>query len=1384
MLPDLNNRETVLISSQRRKPDAFDLANDDDDLGFKPFSFLSETDATESREVRFSVDDWLSGTDRALIVGAAGSGKTTLLRYIILDLLSQDPTLPAIAERLGRHLPVWIPFAYWTHTLQRQPQASIVDVLRSWFHSWGEDQLFSLVEEAIADERLLLVVDGLDEWVDEPTGSLAFAQLERFLDMRRLPAFAAARPYALNWIKLSGDWRIARIAMLSSRQREAICDIWFKLMTPSSDLGDGLRAIQHEMGSLIADFDRSSDLDELSRVPLFLLLLITLRLQGAALPGGRFDAYAAIIQHMLRDHPQRKRTAAAIIPTDQLSEREIQTVLARLAFEIQTRQSGGTISEDDFLRLLLEVLMSQEGAGLGLSNTDARKVAKGFINIEEGTLGLLVPQGLRTFGFLHRSFQERLTAIHCANLTLDAQTKIVQQYCGDPQWRETLLHLCSLTPRPDELSLLLSAFPDSAVGSYAREGFEEFRTEVAFSDFTLPLQQIREIANSAFDLIEHSTNLDLRRRILQLCLNGMQARRTRELVQPKLDQWCIAHGTWRSNWLSQLDRWPADELTRLTALRALNDEDDYVVREAAISLSKVFSSNSQVIDDLVRRAHNAFSVGQRAACIEALVRVVPNHPEMHSMCIAAKDTDVPLLQLLGLYATAMRESVSQEDAVMAIDLASDGVGGPLPYQWKDLVGPLLAKVAKSNWEMVKQACLHAVEESFYGYPSNSESVDRDTAWFVLATVYHGEADVQRAFEMEMKKEHAFISMNRRDIWKVIASSFKGVEKLMASVDAKLETFNSAFPSEAHYAALLTRSDKAKLKMLQMLQDSFPHWAATALLEGWGMKDDEVAFALRNAVSGSPHRAAELGHLIPKILGTSAGNLRLLELVAHPDIYRLDLVIEGLAQDTENKNDEVLIEKVIKAVEATESFRDQNIAALIRWYPEDPRIRSFALKDLRSREPAIGTLAAAYPNDPEIRPLLASLMTPLATSLRSEAASSLSRVGPLSEQSEWILSHWDAEGDSAVKTKMSIGYHSHLMRSHSSQTKAIEGLTSAAKSYGPDHDARRQAAFCGATLLKQFQIYFENKERIGEPTGLAIPLERGLRSNYPFLDFVALHWSEIKAAFGKDDLLVRFSRFSSDTSAWTTLLSVAHQNAEMTSDAEEALASNAHLSVSVQGLRFLAKTKPRSIQLRQAALSAINSSGGSWMDFLPMDAACDILLEQFKDERLRVELENLAGQHLGTVGPQLTLCLGWPESSSVQSLLPRLNNVNQLVAAHAFFSAETSDKIVSRLPDQLHRAAHDSFWGRYIRRPVMARLQRDAELSSKLYEDLLNKPTAWKTCAYPHAIARTQGLSSSARDWVIAEYDRQLSLSRSEFGYDLIFGGVRAVVHSLRDSLHQ
>lgn len=1382
VLPHLINNETVLSPNSRSKPNAFDLpAYDSDESDSRRRTLSSQAETEESREVRFPVDEWLGTGKRALIIGSAGSGKTTLLRFVLLDLLSSEPTLPAVAEQLGRNLPVWIPFAYWTHTLQRQPEASIVDVLRGWFHSWGEDQLFLLVQEAIDDERLLLIVDGLDEWVDEATGTLAFAQFESFLEMRELPAISSARPYALNWLKLSGSWRIAKVADLSAKERETLCEIWFRLRARSSSKPENQDGVQHEVSSLIADFGYSIDLDELSRIPLFLLLLIALRFQGTALPSGRFDAYQSLISHMLRDHPQRKRSAAAIIPADQLSEREIQSILARLAYEIQVRQTGGTISEPEFEALFVEILTSTEGNGLGLPVAEARKVSKAFVNIEEGSLGLLVPQGMRSFGFLHRSFQERLAAIHCAGKSIDDQISIVRDYAKDPQWRETLLHLCSLTSRPNELSRLLSAISAVSDNQLQREGFEDFRIEVAFSDLALPLQQVKETAALAFDIVELSTDMERRRRILRHCLNGLQASRTRQLVQPKMTEWTIARASWKSNWLTQLEHWPKDDATKTVFQRGLNDEDISTIRAVADAYAKVFHSDNDVEDDFIKLAQNAHLIDLRAACIEALLGTWPEHPELPSIGLAAKNTEIPILQVLGLLVSAKLGNISQEDAVDALDLASDRIGGPLPYQWRDLLGPLLMEIAKTHSSMVKLACLYAVDESFGPLRYSEDGIDRDVAWLVLVNSYTKDADVILLLVKEIGKEHPFISIHRSDIWKIMTSKYRGVEAIERAVDAKISSFNSAHLLEAHYAALLTRSEAAKKKMLEMLQEPFPHWAANALLQGWGMEDEEVATALRAGTLGNERRASEFGSFILRILGDTRGKERLIQLLDHPDAYRLDSVIAGLFQDVANKQDEALISKVVKAVQGKEDFWDQNISTLIACCPGSPQVRALTLQHLRRRNPSIAQIAESYSNDLEIRLILSRMMTPLSRELRSDIIAALSRSASLGEHTEFILSHWDFESDAGVKTEMSIGYHAHLVRTNSIPSNSVEALLAAAKSYGPDHDDRRQAAFCGAVLARRFDIYFDNKEQIGDPTGLSIPLDRGSRTNYPFLDFIASHWTEIKDAFG-DGLLERFTRFSNEIIAWNALLPVAHQNADMVSDADKAMEKYQELQVSAQGLRFLAKTKPRSPQLRAAALKAINGSGASWMDFLPIDAACEILLDQFKSEQLAADLEELVRQNKFTNGPILALCLGWPESNLVQGLLPYLNSTNQLVAAYVFFSAATITRIVEKLPMQLHRAAHNSFWGRYVRRPLVLRLGRDPELGAALYNDMLENPTPWKKCAYPHAIARTQGLTELEREWVIGEFDRQNSLQHSEYGYDVIYGDLRSVLYSLKDAL--
>jgi hypothetical protein len=118
------------------------------------------------------VDSWLAKSERSIILGGPGSGKSSLLRYLVLELLSDSPSLLAVSQRWGDKVPIWLPFAYWTKLIADGVggQVSISECLRSWLGEWNQGSEWPLVKQAIADARLLLIVDGIDEWVSEVSG--------------------------------------------------------------------------------------------------------------------------------------------------------------------------------------------------------------------------------------------------------------------------------------------------------------------------------------------------------------------------------------------------------------------------------------------------------------------------------------------------------------------------------------------------------------------------------------------------------------------------------------------------------------------------------------------------------------------------------------------------------------------------------------------------------------------------------------------------------------------------------------------------------------------------------------------------------------------------------------------------------------------------------------------------------------------------------------------------------------------------------------------------------------------------------------------------------------------------------------------------------------
>jgi len=152
---------------------------------------------------------------------------------------------------------------------------------------------------------------------------------------------------------------MGELAPLSHGQRDDLVQKWYRI---KAEREAGLAGIQ-DAGERLAKANGSRfileiasrpDLDTLSQVPLFLLLLIYLRFQGAALPRRRFEVFAALVNHLVREHPVAKLNAASIAESgaaglvlfNRLLQPDIDTV--RLSFTDRI-----DLSEADEMRLPL-----------------------------------------------------------------------------------------------------------------------------------------------------------------------------------------------------------------------------------------------------------------------------------------------------------------------------------------------------------------------------------------------------------------------------------------------------------------------------------------------------------------------------------------------------------------------------------------------------------------------------------------------------------------------------------------------------------------------------------------------------------------------------------------------------------------------------------------------------------------------------------------------------------------------------------------------------------------------------------------------------------------------------------------------------------------------
>lgn len=1359
----------------------------DDRLSSAPRRRVSVADQYRTRE---SIDTWMARSDRSVFVGVPGSGKSSLLRYVTLDLLSDGPTLSNIARRWGDRVPVWLPFAFWTKLIDsgNTEGSSILGCVKLWLSQWNQEVLSPLVERAIEDERLLLLVDGLDEAVNEQAGSIALQELQVYVQTKNVAVLVTSRPQGVQRLPITGEgWQIGDLAPLSMEQQAELCFKWFTIFVgrngvPADSNVNSETWVSSETSRFLEELGEVPELSGLAEVPLLLSLLLYLRLQGGILPRGRFEAYDHLVDHLIEKHPARRRTAG-FLTADQgaLTLKEVRSVLDRVAYVAHLDLPEGVIDTSELETIVVEALTATDSTGLGFSQIDARRIAASFLNIVEGSLGILVALGPQQATFFHRSIQEFLAARHLSRMDISHQDSIVDQYGSDVRWREVILGLIWNTTRSEDVDYLVDRV---APGVTNRLGYEwaEIQAEVAFGSLNCTIGLARKIASDTFDRIEHEAWMPHRVRLLSLVMLGLQDPRMRESVEQRIKFWLKSRGIWIASHYTALSRWPENDITHKILFGALNDEDEHVQLEAARSLAKVAESDSDVGDNLVLVAKKSLIPKTRAAALEALRIGWLSHQELDSIVESGRHSQSSELRLVSCAVRVDKWNQDELDFKRIMALAnrdSDIRFGA----WADLITTTLTKGWSGNDEL-KTICLESLKDSF-----NYESIDRDMATELLINAFPQDTEVgQYLAGRIISEKYPFMGIRQWNQWKSLAINFKNNPDLVAAIDewAPAEEFHDP---EVSFAALLGKTPRMKEMLISRLSEestSIPHWAANALLEGWGIMDKEVNQALTKLVYGSPRQASSIAFLIPKIIPVKdESRRRLMELLESPGNLRRDMIIQGLASISESKNDDDVVGIVLQQMKPKEEtfVLDDVRGTLIIGFPKNPLVRELAVEQLMGRLPLVDTVAHAYFDDADMRDRVSEFLTPLPIPLRRLIIEELSDMNDGSEFAQTILEEYDAEPDADSKVLGSIAYHRALNYDETVLVPIVEQLRARTQIQGFDYHERRLAALAGLLVLGRLDVI---KQIPPNSFSLSWP-----SSNGSILRLVCHDWKELWEEFGPS-LPNIFVEGGNETIFWIGLCKVALEFPDTHDSILEALelevgqdtggvADNACLS-------FVAAVRPSSSLLLELCLKALQRGSNDNVSQRRAVAAAEILSSQFGD---RPEIiDNLPGRdnpNLWSDGLIAALCLGWPEDSTIDVLHEQLKRpgrpgVSPVSYVALIYSRVASAEIVQQLETDLSEDRNSVRHGLSMApMMVVGRVRRDSACREALENSLQSNISPDCKINIPRILAMANGVSPALADWCHEEIERQLSDNMTpEFGFDIFTGTVRAVVHGLLD----
>jgi HEAT repeat protein len=382
--------------------------------------------------------------NKAVLLGAPGSGKTTLASYFALMLCGQvgnDPT--QIGLEVGQD---WLPVVIRIRDWVLKPELSLLKYLR-WY---AEESLsvkvlpIGFFEHWLERGWALILLDGLDEVVDEAQRRSVVEEIETFLGQyEHCPAVITSRPAGYRWDFFNLEaFPHYTLEPFDDKQVDTFIDHWYD----SRELDQA--AAKRRKEDLRSAFKGNDRIRNLATNPLLLTIIALIHRYQAELPRRRFKLYESAVETLLTSWDSGKEMKLYGV-LEYLKADDLLYVLKKLAYWIHTQGSagetdGGTLIETDELKRQLrqEIKLLKR-----CESHEAKAEADRFVSFIQRRTGLLNEQGKDRYAFVHKTFQEYLTAEEIYDRFEEGEDEAIvehiQAHLHDPHWREVLLLLVS-----------------------------------------------------------------------------------------------------------------------------------------------------------------------------------------------------------------------------------------------------------------------------------------------------------------------------------------------------------------------------------------------------------------------------------------------------------------------------------------------------------------------------------------------------------------------------------------------------------------------------------------------------------------------------------------------------------------------------------------------------------------------------------------------------------------------------------------------------------------------------------------------------------------------------------------------------------------------------